>query len=121
MNLFAKSVLAALGMSLCAAAAAQSVYKCKDAAGKITYAGQECDTLGLSSGGEIEGKTSEAPAFKPPPAATRPAPDAARAAPSAPRAAKASTDPERRCFVVKTAKGTATRCNDDPDDDKKAE
>jgi hypothetical protein len=119
MNLAAKSVLAALGMSLCAAVAAQGMYKCKDAAGKLTYADQECDKLGLSSAGAIKGKTSEAPALKSPPAARRPAP--APAARSAPSSAEAPKVPERRCFVVKTAKGTATRCNDVPDEDKKAE
>jgi hypothetical protein len=95
------------------------VYKCKDAAGKLTYADQECDKLGLTSAGPITGKTSEAPALKSPPAARRPAP--APAAQSAPSSAEAPKTPERRCFVVKTAKGTATRCNDVPEEDKTAE
>jgi hypothetical protein len=118
-------LFAALALSLCAQSAAQQMFKCKDAAGKITYAGQECDQLGLNSAGEIKGRTTVAPAFKPPPApaATRPPPAAAAkaavpAAQGAPSSAEASKDPERRCFVVKTDKGTATRCNDVPDDTK---
>jgi hypothetical protein len=119
MNRIAQFALAALGLSFCAAAAAQGMYKCKDAAGKITYAGQECEKLGLSSAGEVKGRASVAPADKPPPAsaAKRAAPAAAPA--PATKSAAAPKEPERRCFVVKTAKGTATRCNDVPPDDAK--
>jgi hypothetical protein len=110
----ASILLAAFSLALCAEAAAQGMFKCKDAAGKITYAGQECDKLGLTDAGEVKGRTSIAPAYKPPPDAGRAAPG--RAAQGAPVAAEAPKKAEeRRCFTVKTAKGTATRCNDDPE------
>jgi len=111
--------IAALLLLCCAQAAAQQMYKCKDAAGKITYASRECKDIGLSSAGEVKGRASIAPAYKAPksPAAARPKP--AAAAQGAPAAADAAKTPERRCFTVKTAKGTATRCNDVPDETKK--
>ena len=45
-------------------ASAQGLYKCKDAAGKITYAGSECQLLGLTPAGEVTGRASVAPALK---------------------------------------------------------
>ena len=101
-------------------AAQTEMFKCKDAAGRITYAGKECDQLGLSPAGEIKGRVMVTPAFKPPPERPAPPPTAAAkdAAPSAksdPESKDASAPPEKRCFTVKTAKGTATRCNDVPE------
>lgn len=109
-------LLAALLLSvLCSAAAAQGMYKCKDAAGKITYSGKECHLIGLTDAGEVTGRASVAPAIKP--AAARAAQaDAPAKAPASQGAAKAPVPPERRCFTVKTAKGTATRCNDTPEE-----
>jgi hypothetical protein len=122
-------LLAAVALSFCAQAAAQQVHKCRDAAGKVTYASQECEKLGLKPAGEIQDRTSVAPAYKPPKPAAKPAtksdaksddkPDAktdAKAAAQKDTVApdKAREPGERRCF--KTAKGT--RCNDEPDEKK---
>ena len=52
MNPIAKACLAASAAAFCAQASAQGMYKCKDAAGKITYAGSECQLLGLTPAGE---------------------------------------------------------------------
>lgn len=114
-----KILIAILMSGFCAAAAAQGMYKCKDAAGKITYAGNECHLLGLESAGEVKGEASVAPAFKAPatqrPVYSPPPPPAAE--PPVPSPEASAEKPDRRCFVVKTAKGTATRCNDTPKDD----
>ncbi len=106
-------------LALCCAPAAAQMYKCKDAKGKITYAGDECGKLGLRSAGEVKGRASVAPAYRPPPSPAAARPKPAAAAQGAPAAADAAKDAERRCFTVKTAKGTATRCNDVPDETKK--
>ena len=114
----AKFLVALLALLHCTAAPAQGMYKCKDAAGRITYSGNECRLIGLISAGEVTGRASVAPALKPP--ATRPAPSAAPANPHAPArqsTAKAPAEPEKRCFTMKTAKGTSTRCNDVPEEE----
>ena len=131
MTRFCSLPLAMLALALCTGADADEMYKCKNAAGKITYSGQECSLIGLTSAGEVKGKTNITPALKFPaqPAPTfykvptdqaasqapgaKPAANAAAEASAAP--AEGGSDPNRRCFTVKTAKGTATRCNDDPD------
>jgi len=105
----------------CTAAAAQGMYKCKDAAGKITYAGNECHLLGLTPAGEVKGQASVAPAVKAPPPAPRPAESSAPPPADVPKAPSGAPEakaenPERKCFTVKTARGgTATRCNDAPE------
>jgi hypothetical protein len=100
---------------LSGSAAAQGMFKCKDAAGKITYAGKECHLLGLIDAGEVTGRAVFAPTVKSAPSS--PALSAPSTASSADeRSAKAPAppaEPERRCF--KTAKGT--RCNDNPEED----
>ncbi len=107
-----KIVIAAATLLCFTQAAAQQLNKCADAAGKITYASQTCDLLGLKPAGEIRDRSNVAPAYKAPPAAAAPT----RPAPAAKAAAQAAEPPkpERRCFTVQTSKGTATRCNDDP-------
>jgi hypothetical protein len=95
-------------------AGAQQVYKCQDAAGKVTYASNPCAELGMRSAGEVKESINVAPAYKAPPRPAEPPP--ATSAQSAPPAAAKAAEPERRCFKVKTAKGFATRCNDTPED-----
>jgi hypothetical protein len=116
-----KLLIALLVLPMCISAAAQGMYKCKDAAGKITYSGKECHLMGLGDAGEVTGKASVTPAQKQPPGS---APSARPAAPSPQPPAAASqsaqkspeaAESERRCFVVKSGKkGSATRCNEVP-------
>ena len=115
-----KILIAAAALLLCTQAAAQGLHKCRDAAGKFTYASQPCEELGLKGGGEIQDRSSVAPAYKAPPAAkgSTPAP-AAKAPTPAPAAQAAEPKQERRCFTIQTAKGPATRCNDVPEEEKK--
>ena len=111
-------LFAALALAFCATAAAQP-YKCRDAAGKITYTSQECELLGLKPGGEIQNRSSVAPAYKPPPRPAAKGDGKSDAKADAKAAAKkdevvpdkAREPGERRCF--KTAQGT--RCNDEPE------
>jgi hypothetical protein len=121
MNRIANFGFAALASVLCAQAEAQAMYKCKDAAGRITYAGKECNLLGLLPAGEVTGRASVQPALKLPPAAPvalpSPPPEvtvppAAEQAGRGEGAEAAAGQDGRRCF--KTAKGT--RCNDDKAD-----
>ena len=114
-----------LGLALGAGATAQGMYKCKDAAGKITYAGNECHLLGLIPAGEVSGRANVAPAEKftnqqraapsLQPAPVAPPPAAVRGADAKP------AEDDKRCFTrqVKTAKGFATvrNCNDKPDEE----
>jgi hypothetical protein len=106
------SVFAAAIVLVAAQAGAQQVYKCQDAAGKVTYASTPCADLGMRSAGEVKESVNVAPAYKAPPWVSRPAPAVQDAQPDAEKAA----EPERRCFTVKTAKGVVTRCNDKPED-----
>ena len=137
MNRRGRITLALLALALGPQAGAEELYKCKNAAGKITYSGQECSQIGLTSAGEVKGKTNITPALKFPAQpieargaagqASKPAPGvpstggsgggaaAAAAAPAAQPVAAGEEDPNRRCFSVKTAKGTTTRCNDVPE------
>ncbi|MFM9982859.1 MAG: hypothetical protein ACKVP9_18290 [Burkholderiales bacterium] len=134
MNRPGRITLTLLALALGPQAGANELYKCKNAAGKITYSGQECSQIGLTSAGEVKGKTNITPALKfpAPPIeargtagqASKPAPGvpstggsgaAAAAAPAAQPVAAGEDDPNRRCFNVKTAKGTSTRCNDTPE------
>lgn len=114
------AVLGMLGTLLSPDASAQT-YKCRDANGRITYSGRACSELGLKDGGEVPDRLNTSPAYRVPdrPAAA-PAPKAE--APAKPaetaEADKAKAEPERRCFMVKTAKGNVTRCNDTPTEEK---
>jgi hypothetical protein len=100
-----------------AQAGAQQVYKCQDAAGKVTYASHACEELGMRSAGEVKNNINVAPAQKVPPRPAAPA--QAPAAKAAPPKAEPPAEPERRCFTVKSSKGVVTRCNDKPEDDDK--
>jgi hypothetical protein len=98
-------------------AGAQQVYKCQDAAGKVTYASNACEELGMRSAGEVKNSINVAPAQKVPPRPAAPAPaPAEKAAPPKSEKAEKAAEPERRCFTVKTAKGVVTRCNDKPEE-----
>ena len=71
-------------MALVAAqAGAQQVYKCQDAAGKITYASHPCADLGMRSAGDVKESINVAPAQKvsPRPATPPPATSAQGAPP----------------------------------------
>lgn len=97
------------------AAGAQQVYKCQDAAGKVTYASTPCADLGMRSAGEVRESVNVAPAYKAPPRPATPPPAAQATKPDPEKVA----EPERRCFTVKTAKGFATRCNNKPEESDK--
>ena len=110
-----RSLVAALALMVPWQDAAAQLFKCTDAAGKVTYSSAKCSELGLKDAGEVKDRIQVTPAFQPP------APRPARAAEERPvvtqkPAAEEEKKPERRCFTVKTAKGTVTRCNDKPDE-----
>ena len=125
----ARTAIAAMALLFCTGAIAQT-YKCTNAAGKVTYSSTQCSDLGLKDAGEVRNQINVSPAqkvapYRPPPAAAPPKP--APAAAQAPAKPKVPDDlppgtiidqgreDGKRCFTVKTAKGTATRCNDAPD------
>jgi len=106
---------------LSGSAAAQGMFKCKDAAGKLTYSGRDCHLIGLVPAGAVTGRAVVTPIVKskpskPAPPAEEPAkaakPDAKKPEPAS-QSAAAPAEPERRCF--KTAKGM--RCNDKPEEE----
>ena len=116
----AKLILAASALLLSGELAAQT-FKCRDAAGKITYSGTNCSDLGLKDAGEVKDRLNVNPAYRPPPEIRSPSssPRAPAQKPQntdAPAAAAEPADPERRCFTVRTPKGNVTRCNDKPDE-----
>jgi hypothetical protein len=93
MTRFVKLLPAILALPLCAQAAGPELFKYKDAAGRITYAGRECRELGLSSAGEIKDRSTLTPALKVP-VAPPPVPDAAdkEAAPPQPEQRRRTRD-----------------------------
>jgi len=127
-----KAVGLLLALLFSAGAAAQTTYKCKDKAGKVTYTSTECSLIGLIPAGEVADRLNTSPAYKPPPQAVKPAESKGRTTwtpppnPSAAMGAKPAAkgeeeaDPNRRCFRVKTATGYATRCNEKPTEDEAA-
>src|SRR5213076_2089916 len=119
MNEIAKLILAASALLLSGELAAQT-FKCTNAAGKITYSGTKCSELGLKDAGEVKDRLNVNPAYRPPARAIESPPSPAPAAKTRntepPAAAAEPAKPERRCFTVRTAKGSVTRCNDNPDE-----
>ena len=126
MNRAMKLFVAVLALAFGAQAAAQGMYKCKDAAGKITSAGNECHLLGLIPAGEVSGRANVAPAEKfTNQQRAAPSVQPAPVAPPPPAAVQGAdakpAEDDKRCFTrqVKTAKGFATvrNCNDKPDEE----
>ena len=111
MNEIARIVVAIAVLLPCHEVAAQ-MFKCADAAGKISYSSTECSALGLKDAGEVKDRINTSPAYKPPPRSAPSAP--AASAPSAPAAAE--EPPERRCFTTSVKGKSVTRCNDKPDE-----
>src|SRR5260221_12116486 len=101
---FLAVLVAAAALAICTAASADETYKCKDAAGKITYSGKECKLMGLTSAGEVKGQASVVSV--PPVQAPPKAPARADAAPPPP-VSKKPEEAKKRCFGVK---GGGTRC-----------
>lgn len=125
MNPIARLVLAAAALILSGAVSAQ-MFKCTNAAGKVTYSSTKCGDLGLKDAGEVPDRINVNPAYRPP-AESAPRPSPVPPPPQAPAAGTpAATEPpkppERRCFTVRTPSGgTVTHCNDKPDDNAKPE
>lgn len=113
-----RAALALLVLLLSPEAGAQ-LFKCKDAAGKITYSGAKCSELGLQDAGEVKDRVQVAPAYRPPvQSSPPPARDDRERAPKPAAATEPEKKPERRCFTVTLANGKkATRCNDKPDEE----
>src|SRR4051812_5820380 len=121
MNEIARLVSTAAGLLLSGAVAAQTTFKCTDAAGKVTYSNTQCSKLGLKDAGEVKDRINVNPSSAPAPKAPareaegrarpqQPPPRPRVAAPQAPvpdtPAAPEPAQPERRCFTVQTPKGS---------------
>lgn len=117
MNNNARLVLLSLALIASRDAAAQ-LFKCTDAAGKVTYSSMKCSELKLKDAGEVPDRIQVTPALRSPPPA-RPGAQSERNEPSPKPAAAAEPEkqPDRRCFTVNLGGGkTATRCNEKPDE-----
>src|SRR5207237_5523460 len=101
----AKLIFAASALLLSGELAAQ-IFKCTNAAGKITYSGTKCSELGLKDAGEVKDRLNVNPAYRPSARAigSRSSPAPAAKAPNTEMPA-AAADPakERRCFTIHTA------------------
>jgi hypothetical protein len=116
MNEIARIAVAVAVLLPCHQVAAQ-MYKCTDAAGRISYSSTECSALGLKDVGEVKDRLNTSPAYKPPPGSTRSSPSSAAPVPSAPAAAAPPSEPDRRCFTTTVKGKSVTRCNDKPDEE----
>jgi uncharacterized protein DUF4124 len=115
---------AALALAFCAQAQAQ-MFKCRDAAGKITYSSEDCKKIGLAPAGPIkENQVTVAPGLKPKPVPAKVKPGTEKGeAPTDYSEFKEQLDKEKRkgedrkprCFIVQTPMGTTTRCLDKAD------
>jgi uncharacterized protein DUF4124 len=91
MNAMARLASIAVALLVSGPAAAQ-MFKCTNAAGKITYSGTKCADLGLKDAGEVKDRVNVNPAYQPPPkAAPRQQPPRA-ATPPSPQPATARRD-----------------------------
>ena len=107
--------LAVLMAIACRDAAAQ-MFKCTDAAGKVTYSSTKCSDLKLKDAGEVPDRIQVTPAPGVQAPAARPGARSDREE-LAPKPAATSEDPkpERRCFTTSVGGKSVTRCNDRPD------
>ena len=114
-----RTMLAAAAMLILSSEVAAQMFKCTDKAGKVTYSSVKCDDLGLKDAGPVQDRIQVTPA--PPQPASLPSSGARSQGDDRPvkpaAAAEPPKEPERRCFTVKTAKGSVTRCNDKPDEE----
>ena len=82
----AAACLGALLVTGATASAAQSMFKCKDERGRVTYSNVACEKQGLKDAGAIADRTTTlpmAPAQNAPSPASKPAPAAAKDDPEA--------------------------------------
>ena len=114
-----------LSLALCAPVQAQ-MFKCRDAAGKITYSSEDCKKIGLAPAGAVkEGQVTVAPGLTPkaPAVAAKPKPGTERSEGPADysefkqelEAKKGGGERKPRCFIVQTPMGTTTKCLDKAD------
>ena len=81
------------------------MFKCKDAAGKITYSSEDCGKIGLDSAGGVKDRVITQTTRKPqgmpalPPDLENPPPKEADA-------------PKQKCFLIQTPFGTRRQCVD---------
>ena len=117
---------AALTLAFCAHAQAQ-MFKCSDAAGKITYSSEDCKKIGLAPAGPIkENQVTVAPSLKPKaatPPKVKPGAESSEG-PTDYSEFKQQLDKEKnkdggtrkpRCFIVQTPMGNTTKCLDKAD------
>src|SRR5207302_10300933 len=91
-----------------------------ESAAKTPTPGPKSRELGVNDAGEVKDRLNVNPAYRPParPIESPPSPSPAAKTRNTetPAAAAEPAKPERRCFTVHTAKGSVTRCNDNPDE-----
>jgi hypothetical protein len=113
-----RTILVAVAVLAPGHEAAAQMFKCTDAAGKITYTSTTCKELGLKDAGPVQDRIQITPApvqSSAPQPAQRPAQEQRVEKPAA--AEEAAKGPDRRCFTVTTKSGgKVTRCNDKPDE-----
>ena len=81
------------------------MFKCKDAAGKITYSSEDCGKIGLTPAGGVKDRVIVQETRKPKGMPALP-PDLEH--PPEPEADK----PKQKCFLVQTPWGTKRQCVD---------
>ena len=81
------------------------MFKCKDAAGRITYSSEDCAKAGLDPAGAVKERVIVQTTRKPKPLPALP-PDLEH--PSAP--AKESADGEEKCSIIMTPFGYRKHC-----------
>ena len=82
------------------------MFKCRDAAGKITYSSEDCGKIGLSPAGGVKDRVIVQETRKPQPLPPM-LPDLAH-----PPEPEAAGNKKQKCFLIQTPFGTARRCVD---------